>query len=77
MENNTTTKIQTGSAITATSICDSNCKWTATVIERKGNFITAKIDGETIKKKVNVDYKGEEYVYLLGKYSMAPVFKLK
>jgi hypothetical protein len=71
----TTTTIQNGTTLTATSICDSNCKWTATVIERKGNFITAKIDGEVVRKKVNVDYKGEEYVYLLGKYSMCPIFK--
>lgn len=70
-----TTTIQTGSILTATSICDNNCKWTATVIERKGNFITAIINGEVVRKKVNV-YNGEEFVYLLGKYSMAPTFKI-
>lgn len=69
------TTIQTGSILTATSIGDSNCIWTATVIERKGNFITAKINGEVVRKKVNV-YNGEEFVYLLGKYSMAPTFKI-
>ena len=71
-----TNTIQTGTILTATSIGDSNCTWTATVIERKGNFITAKINGEVVRKKVNV-YNGEEFVYLLGKYSMAPTFRAK
>jgi hypothetical protein len=71
-----TTTIQTGTTLTATSIGDSNCIWTATVIERKGNFITAIINGEVVRKKVNV-YNGEEFVYLLGKYSMAPTFRAK
>jgi hypothetical protein len=66
--------IETGTILTATSVCDSNCKWTASVIERKGNFITALIHGEVVRKKVNV-WNGEEYVFLLGKYSMAPIFK--
>jgi hypothetical protein len=47
----------------------------AKVIDRKGNFITALIDNEIVRKKVNV-FNGQEYVYLLGKYSMAPIFKL-
>ena len=68
--------IQTNSILKATSICDSNCVWFAKVIERKGNFVTALIENEIVRKKVNV-FNGQEYVYLLGKYSMAPVFKLQ
>lgn len=71
-----TNTIQTGTILTATSIGDSNCIWTATVIERKGNYITALINGKVLRKKVNV-YNGEEFVYLLGKYSMAPTFRAK
>ena len=67
--------IQKDSILKATSICDSNCVWTAKVIERKGNFIIALIDKNIVRKKVNV-FNGEEYVYLLGKYSMAPIFKI-
>jgi len=65
--------ITKGSILTATSVGDSNCKWTATVMERKGNFVIALIQGEIVRKKVNV-WNGEEYVFLLGKYSMAPIF---
>jgi hypothetical protein len=70
------TTIQKNSILKATSVCDSNCVWFAKVIERKGNFIVAVIDNQIVRKKVNV-FNGQEYVYLLGKYSMAPIFKLK
>jgi hypothetical protein len=69
------TQITTNSILKATSICDSNCIWIANVIERKGNFITAKIGNEIMRKKVKV-WNDEEYVMLLGNYSMAPMFKL-
>ena len=68
--------ISNNSILTATSVCDSNCVWTAKVIERKGNFIKAEIDGQIVRKKVKV-WNGEEYVLLLGSYSMAPIFKVK
>jgi hypothetical protein len=69
------TTIQKNSILKATSICDSNCVWFAKVIERKGNFIIAVVNNEIVRKKVNV-FNNEEYVYLLGKYSMAPIFKI-
>ena len=69
------TTIQKNSILKATSVCDSNCVWFAKVIERKGNFVVAVINNEIVRKKVNV-FNGQEFVYLLGKYSMAPIFKL-
>jgi len=72
---NIMTTIQKNSILKATSICDSNCVWFAKVIEREGNFIVAVINNEIVRKKVNV-FNGEEFVYLLGKYSMAPIFKI-
>jgi hypothetical protein len=69
-------KIENNSILTATSVCDSNCVWTAKVIERKGDFIKAEIDGQIVRKKVKV-WNGEEYALLLGSYSMAPIFKVK
>lgn len=67
--------INKGTVLTATSVCDSNCVWTANVLERKGNFIIASIDGEIVRKKIKV-WNGEEYCFLLGNYSMAPIFKI-
>ena len=68
--------IEKNTILTANSVCDSNCKWTATVLERKGSFIIALVDGQIVRKKVKV-FQGEEYALLLGSYSMAPVFKIK
>lgn len=70
-----TTTIKPNTTITATSICDSNCIFKAEVLERKGNFVTLKIDGEVIRKKVKTSFDGSEYVMALGNYSMAPAFK--
>ena len=72
---NIMTTIQKDTVLKATSICDSNCVWFAKVIERKGNFVIAVVNNEIVRKKVNV-WNDEEYVYLLGKYSMAPIFKI-
>lgn len=70
---NTTIKSKT--TITAKSICDADCIFTAEVLERKGNFVTIKIMGEVSRKKVSLDMDGNEVVYALGKYSMCPVFR--
>jgi hypothetical protein len=67
-------KIEKGMKLKAVSICDSNCKWIAEVIERKGDFIIALLDGQLIRKKVK-SFNNEEYVLLMGNYSMAPSFK--
>jgi hypothetical protein len=67
--------IQANTTIKAISICDSNCIFSAYVIERKGEWVTLKMDGKTFKKKVKKGYDGTEYVLALGSYSMAPVFK--
>jgi len=68
--------IEKNTILTATSVCDSNCKFTATVLERKDNFIIALVDGEIVRKKVKV-FNNEEYALLLGNYSMAPIFKIR
>ncbi len=67
--------ITKGSTLKATSIGDSKCVWTASVLERKGNFVIALINGEIILKKVK-SFNGVEYCMLMGNYSMAPTFKL-
>lgn len=66
--------IQAGQTLKARSVCDYNCVFSAEVIERKGGFVTLKSQGLIRRKKVMTDDRGE-YVYALGKYSMAPVFR--
>lgn len=66
--------ITTGAKLKARCIGDSEITFTAEVIERKGNFAIVKAHGNTNRMKVYADDKGE-YVYALGKYSMAPIFR--
>ena len=69
--------IQPNTTISATLICDSNITINAYVIERKGDFVTLKVDGEKniVRKKVKKSFDGSEYVFALGSYSMAPSIK--
>lgn len=69
------TTIQPNSTITARSICDADCIFTAQVLERKGNFVTVKVMNEVVRKKISHDMDGNEVVYALGKHSMCPVFR--
>ena len=66
--------IQPNTIITAKSICDSNCIFTAEVLSRKGNFVILNVMGDIVRKKIKVGYDGNEYVMALGTYSMAPSF---
>ena len=66
--------IQAGQTLKARSVCDNDCIFSAEVIERKGAFVTVKAQGNVSRKKVMIDDQGE-YVFALGKYSMAPIFR--
>ena len=69
-----TAPIQSGQVLQARSVCDYDCVFFAKVISRKGAFAIVKaLDG--IKRvKIRSDDRGE-YLYALGKYSMAPIFR--
>ena len=69
-------KITTGQTLTARSICDHNCIFSLTVLERKGNFATVKFQGNEKRVKVRADEAGNEYV-MPANYSMAPIFRAK
>jgi hypothetical protein len=66
--------IKSNQTITSRSICDNNCIFTLSVIERKGNFATVKIMGNVKKTKVYVDMDGNEYLHP-EKYSMSPIYR--
>lgn len=71
----TANTIKAGQTLTARSICDYNCIFTAKVIERKNSMVTVIVNGEKKRCKVKVGYDGGEYIMAMGTYSMAPVFK--
>lgn len=66
--------IKSNTTLTSRSICDYNCIFELTVIERKGNFATVDYMGNQRRVKVRVDSDGNEYVQP-DNYSMAPRFK--
>lgn len=67
--------IETGATLMARSIGDSECIFTALVIERNKSFVTVKSQGCISRVKVKIDNNGNEFCYALGKYSMAPMFR--
>ena len=74
VQTNNSNEIKTGQTLTARSIGDSECIFTAEVIERKGQFATVKAQG--ITRRVKVMNRGDgEFLYALGKYSMCPTFR--
>ena len=74
IKNNMSNTIKAGQTLTARSICDYDCIFSVKVIQRKGSFVTVEAQGNVSRKKVMSDDRGE-YVYALGKYSMAPIFR--
>lgn len=74
MQTSEANTIKAGTTLKARSGCDYNCVFTADVLERKGKFVTVNAEGRTKRVKVMSDERGE-YIWALGKYSMAPVFR--
>ena len=58
------------------SICDSECVWTFTILNRTEKTITVNSMGEIKKCKVHLDRNGFEWAMPLGRYSMCPVFTI-
>jgi hypothetical protein len=71
---NETKTIKAGTILKARSICDYECIFTAEVLERKGQFATVKAQGNTRRVKIYNTGEGE-FIYALGKFSMAPIFR--
>jgi hypothetical protein len=71
------TTIQPGQTLTARSACNYDCVFSAHVVARKGQFatVTTAMNGT---KRVKIHNDGEtEFVFALGRYSMAPVFRAR
>lgn len=72
------TKFEIGRTYSMTSACDHNCEWTYTVTARTAQTITI-TDGEETKrcrisKKIS-EWNGQETIFPLGQYSMAPMLR--
>jgi len=63
--------------ITARSICDYDCIFKAEIIKRTAKTLTVKAMGIERRCNIQQNTSGELGVYALGRYSMAPFFKLE
>jgi len=71
--------IQPGQTLTARSMCNYDCIFTATVISRSpsGKSVTVKTDtGRVARCKIHTDSTAE-FIFAHGQFSMAPVFRAK
>ena len=67
-----------GGVYDMTSPCDSGCRWTFAVVRRTASTVWIREGeaGELKARRVSV-WNGEEQVFPLGKYSMAPILGAK
>lgn len=69
-------KLTVDMTLEARSVCDHNCVWYAQVLKRTAKYVTLYVAHVGNKRcKVHTDEDGNEYVYPLGQYSMAPVMR--
>jgi hypothetical protein len=68
--------METLKTLTTRLITDADIILTAELLSVKGNFATILFDGEQKKCKVYTSFDGSKYILPLGKYSMAPSFKI-
>lgn len=72
----TASKFTAGQTLTARSVCDYDCIWTATVTKRTAKRITLKLDGNgSVTVGILTGSDGNEFCFPLGRYSMAPIFR--
>ena len=66
--------IKEGQTLTARSVCDNDCIFTAFVLWRNARFVKVKVQGNIKRMKVYSGPDGE-FIYAMGKYSMCPIFR--
>lgn len=64
-----------GKTYTTRSACDHNCIFTMKVLSRTDVTIKAVVEGKPKTLRPAVDEDGVEFVFPMGRYSMAPVIR--
>lgn len=69
--------IKPGDVLTARSIGDSNCIFRAEIASRTDKSAMVRVDGEGkwVRRKINVDSDGNEFIWAMGIYAGAPMFR--
>ena len=69
-------RFEVGSTYSMKSICDHNCVWFVKILKRSKCYLTVKISGTIQPVRCRIKhYISGEYIYPLGRYSMAPMLK--
>ena len=64
-----------GQQLSARSISNSDCKFTAEVLKRTAKTVTILTDDEGEKRCKIHNNNDQEYIFPYGRYSMCPVFR--
>lgn len=70
-----TVKFVVDQNLSTTSLCDSECVYTAKVLSRTEKTVIIEVRGKAERRKVYVTAEGVEYIFPFGQYSMAPTFR--
>jgi hypothetical protein len=66
-------RFEAGQVVSCRSACDHDCVWTGTILKRTAKTVTVKLEHERERRcKIHLR-RGEEFIFPLGNYSMAPV----
>lgn len=63
-----------GQNLTTRSACDHNCIFKASVLRATEKTVWILINGDEKRLKIH-NYNGENFIYPLGQYSMAPIMR--
>jgi hypothetical protein len=69
------TKFLVGKTYTTRSICDYECIFSATVLQRTAKTVTVQLDGNKIVRRGLSEWNGAEMFYPYGRYSMAAIMR--
>lgn len=66
----------TGQQLSTRSACDHDCIFTGEIVKRTAKTVHVKTAmSGTVKRKIQIDSEGNEYIFPEGQYSMAPIFR--
>lgn len=70
------TKFEIGKTYKMTSICNSECEWSYTVLKRTAQTVTITDGKEVLNCRISKkysEYRNSETIFPLGQYSMCPI----
>jgi hypothetical protein len=72
----TAAKFTAGQTVSARSVCDYDCIFSAVVVSRTAKRVTLSLNrGKVVTVKVQTNEDGSEFCFPQGRYSMAPIFR--